>query len=98
MPLHGGVIKKLETAVEAFCELADKTWFDTPILRLDDPNIKSKYLEHVDVEKCNNYINSYKKNFGVINGATGGLRGGMLGSITGLNLSFIINLLKMSNK
>ncbi len=93
-----GVIKKLETAVEAFCELTEKTWFNTPILRFNDPDIKNKYLRQVDIEKCNNYINAYENNFGVINGATGSLRGGMLGSITGLNLSLIINLLKIDAK
>lgn len=66
--------------------------------RLNDPDIKSKYIAHVNIEKCNNFINAYDKNFDIINESIGGLRGGMLGTITGLNLSFVINLLKMANK
>ncbi len=52
----------------------------------------------MNIEKCNNFINAYDKNFDIINESIGGLRGGMLGTITGLNLSFLINLLKMANK
>lgn len=93
-----GVISKLEKATNAFNEVTDNIWFNTPMINLNDPNIKSKYKAHVNIEKCNNFINAYKKNFGIINESIGGLRGGMLGSITGLNLSFVINLLKMANK
>lgn len=93
-----GVTKKMEAAIDAFTKITNNIWFNTPILRLDDPDIRKTYISHVDVEKCNNYISAYKKNYDLMNEVTGGLRGGMLGSITGLNFSFIINLLKMANK
>jgi hypothetical protein len=93
-----GVISNLDTAVEAFGEIADNIWFNTPILQLDDPNKEEIYIQQIDIEQCNNYINSYERNFNVINRATGSLRGRMLGSITGVNLSFFISFLKMANK
>lgn len=93
-----GVTKKMEAAIDAFTKITNNIWLNTPILRLDDPDIRKTYISHVDVEKCNNYISAYEKNYDLMNEVTGGLRGGMLGSITGLNFSFIINLLKMANK
>jgi hypothetical protein len=93
-----GVRKKLKIAVEAFEQVTKNIWFSTPLIRLGDPDIGANYLRHVNIEKCNQFINSYEENFDIINGSIGGLRGGLLGSITGLNLSFVINLLKMANK
>ena len=93
-----GVTRKLEKATHAYNEVIDKIWFNTPIINLNDPDIKSKYIAHVNVEKCKKFINAYEKNFDIINESIGGLRGSMLGTITGLNLSFLINLLKMANK
>jgi len=91
-----GVIKKMKKAENAFSKITNNLWFNTPILRLDDPDIKQTYINQINIEQCNNYINAYKDNYDLMNTVSGALRGGMLGSITGLNFSFIINLLKIS--
>lgn len=90
-----GVMSKLDAAVEGFIEITDNLYFNTPMLRFDDPNIKETYIDQVNVDQCSDFITAYEKNYLVINEAIGGLRGVMLGSITGLNLSFLINFLKM---
>lgn len=93
-----GVMSKLKIAVGAFGEVTDNMWFSTPLIHLGDPNIEDTYIRHVNIEQCNQFINAYEKSYDVINESIGSLRGGMLGTITGLNLSFVINLLKMTNK
>lgn len=89
-----GVIRKMEAAVDAFTNITKEIWFTTPIVNLDDPNIQQTFLKHVNVEKCNNYINAYDKYYLIMNRATGSLRGGMIAPITGVNFSFIISILK----
>lgn len=89
-----GAFNKLNTAVDAFSNIAKHIWFNTPILKLGDPNIAQEYTAQINDDKCNSYITSYSDNYLKMNEVTGGMRGGLIASITGINLPLIIRAIK----
>ena len=90
-----GVNKQLEKAIEAFTEITDAMWFSTPLINTDTKNKDTVFLRHVKTDECQKFITAYKNNYSIMNGTTGGLRGRLIAPITGMNLSFIISLLKL---
>jgi len=89
-----GAFNKLNTAVDAFSKITKHIWFNTPILDLRATNIAQVYSDQINDEKCNSYISSYSENYTKMNEVTGGMRGGLIASITGINLPFIISVIK----
>lgn len=96
--LTWGMMSKMTLAEEKFENITKNLWFNIPTLSLDTPDVQNEFIRQIDIEKCNNYIDSYNKNWDCLNQVTGGLRGSMLASVTEGNLSFFINILKLPNK
>lgn len=88
-----GTFNKLNTAVDAFSNIANHIWFATPMLEVGDPNIAQAYTAQINDEGCNSYITSYSDNYLKMNEVTGGMRGALVASTTGINLPLIIRVI-----
>lgn len=90
-----GINSQLKKTITAFSEITDTMWFPTPLIYQDTKNKELVFMHHVNVDDCQKYVTAYTENYLLMNKITGSMRGKLIGSITGLNLSFIINLLKL---
>ena len=89
-----GVTKQLDKAINAFIAITNAIWFPTPLLSSEVPNKKAIFMKYIDKAKCKRFIDTYEENYSTMNSATGGLRGRLIAPITGMNLSFVMAVLK----
>ncbi|WP_126454822.1 hypothetical protein [Sulfuriflexus mobilis] len=90
-----GALEQLEKATEAFNNIAATMWFPAPLINVTTENKQEIFIQQIDEEKLNQYIEAYKNNYGIMNSTTGGLRGRLIAPITGMNFSAIVSLLRL---
>lgn len=90
-----GVNKQLEKAIEAFISITDTIWFSTPLINPEMQNKEIAFMRHINIDECQEYIDAYKENYLLMNKLSSGMRGRLIAPITGMNISFIIALLKL---
>ncbi|MDX1748693.1 MAG: hypothetical protein R3271_00070 [Methylophaga sp.] len=90
-----GVIKQLDKAINALQNITEAMWIPTPVIYSDTSNKVDVFMHHINIEKCQNFIDVFEENYSMMNSTTGGLRGRLLAPITGMNFSFLIALLKL---
>jgi hypothetical protein len=89
------VNQELDKAIEAFNKIIDTIWFSTPIINPETKDKETVFMRHINIDECQKYIDTYDVNYLLMNKISGGIRGRLVGSITGMNLSFILALLKL---
>lgn len=90
-----GALEQLEKAIKAFKNITDSMWFPAPLIYPNTPNKQEVFIQQINEEKLNRYIEAYSNNYDIMNSTTGGLRGRLIAPITGMNFSFIVGLLKL---